>query len=416
MDSKTKDANPVAKIYAFFAALFLILASAVGVKFVWLQNFELWMRELRLPVSLGATNDFLQTSAGPFHRDHPIATEVLGIVFPGYEAEIAALRPTLLERNQFAVVSLLLKNGRQTTLNVPRQLPFDLARIHPPDVLILGSSRTREGIRPDVLAEALPYVQRVINGSVSGATMRTIELILDQFMSAMDGGRPKLLLIALDDVSFFHKPGNHRLWEMNLEAVDEGRSWKNRARSFGRYVLQQFPQLQGNHVSPLQSFDFCPASRTQAALASIQFSWKPFLHDGIDRDEAAAFIRVVSKARRAADHVIFLQMPLVDGYREFLDERFPYQEFVEANLEGNIWLRRSNADWGIETRDFFGAKGDVICGIDLQHLNPAAGIRFSTSLASTLSAILRSLSKPPEKVPPVVDSVAGSHVNVTPET
>ena len=99
-------------------------------------------------------------------------------------------------------LSLMLDDGRTIRINVPAHLPFQLAEAAVPDVLVLGSSRPREAIRPDVLAAELPGVQRVINASVSAAVMRTMELILDRFSRVIGDRKVEILIIAVDNFSF----------------------------------------------------------------------------------------------------------------------------------------------------------------------------------------------------------------------
>ena len=108
------------------------------------------------------------TDDGPFADNHPVVQNILRIYFPGYDRELKQFHPKLAERYEFAVVSVLLDDRSEIRVNIPRGLPFELARTAPPDALILGSSRSREGIRPDVLAAELPNIERVINGSVAG--------------------------------------------------------------------------------------------------------------------------------------------------------------------------------------------------------------------------------------------------------
>jgi hypothetical protein len=111
---------------------------------------------------------YLNTDRGKVHRKDPVFAELATINFPGYESYLQNIPLVLSEESQFSEPHQLLQNGDRIRFNIPRFLNFELAEILAPQVAILGTSLTREGIRPDIISRDNGY-DRVLNFSISGA-------------------------------------------------------------------------------------------------------------------------------------------------------------------------------------------------------------------------------------------------------
>ena len=167
---ETPDASAPKSALGFFAGMAGVIAVLIAVQ------------SLGLLESLGLlTPDHLNTTLGLKHRNDPVTRKLLAINFPGHQDEIERIGPQLSETSQFSEPHQLLADGRRVKFNIPRYLPFILAASKPPDVIILGTSRARDGVRPDKLSEALGEAA-VLNFAFSGARFTTTEVILDTLL------------------------------------------------------------------------------------------------------------------------------------------------------------------------------------------------------------------------------------------
>lgn len=328
-----------------------------------------------LPVHLGLTRDYLNSRTGFLERNDPETQGVFAALFPGYADILERLRPRLNDDEEFAVTSVLLEDGRQVRVLVPRALPFQLAAERTPDALIIGTSRSREGIRPDVLAETLG-LRTVLNGSVSGANLSTTALLLEYFAEVLHGQRASLLLIELADVSLEHGPELVELWQRNIASARHERSLTGRIAGVGQDLLDYLPRLEFSGRRPLEPFTPCgndaalpqPGPTRDTRLASP------------DAQELAALQRVTALGHRVADRVVFYSMPVSRAYQ-------PQTSVGSVGaLAAGPWLRFEDrpeaAD--VSERDFLGALTFDACRSDLNHLNTAAAVRFTRAFARAL--------------------------------
>jgi hypothetical protein len=367
----------------FVTALFATILVALVVKAVWLSSTDFWMRTLRLPISLGVTEAYLLTNAGPIYRNSPEGQEILGILFPGYPAILAQLAPKLREQNEFAVVSVGLNDGRRVRLNIPRYLPFELAAAATPDILILGTSHTREGLRPDVLAHELG-MHRVINASISGGSMRAIEMLLRRFVNDAKGQRFRLLIIEVAPVSLSRDDEVVVTWQRILAALDESRTNIGKVKAKLRKALDYFPRLEGNSARPFEHWQDCNDAAEKVRGLAVPAAGLPLrFPNGIDPREVDAFRRLVALARTAAEKLVFVEIPVTDRYQASL-KGYPFEHVATSVLGAAAWVRRPFSAWNISTDDFFAAKNRKPCGLDEHHLNERGAIRFSESLANII--------------------------------
>jgi hypothetical protein len=326
--------------------------------------------------------DRLLTSAGLLAADDPLTRELLSILFPGYEQEIDALQPDLLENSEFSSPTLLLDDGRKVNVMVPRHLPFELAQAATPQVVILGTSRAREGVRPDVLSRALGGA-RVINLAVSGATTETMDVILDALADRIDG-QIDTIIVTVDDVSFIANPENARTWRRLIGNLEGLHTFRGRVSAFGRELLDVFPRFERiPRIPPLAPFEACADPAKVVAAGRLSPPPKEYYRGTANPMLVDAFRRLVDRAQRMARQVVFVVMP-VTGYHNKKMAEFRYIDQVRAVL-GHAFSPRSLTKWGLSVESFMSAKAKSSCDMDTHHLNGGAAIAFSRRLVRLLS-------------------------------
>jgi hypothetical protein len=347
------------RLPAFLLGLAIVLGLAIAAK-------QLLLRHPIAGLEVGGDSDYLLTSDGPWHRTDQRTDGLMKILFPGYHSALEELAPPLYEESEYAIPTLKMSDGHLVRVLVPRTLPLSLLAKAPPDVLLLGTSRMREAARPDVIARKMNF-GRVLNFSVSGASMETIELQLEEISRLVHGRKIPLLVIGIDDVSFDYRPANVDDWRSNIQDWERGRSVTGQLKERVETLLDHFPRLQKARWAPLGTATHCDREPEAADRRDVSLS-----HAQVD-----ALKRVVGKADSIGEQVLYIVMPLTPSYYTAND--MSYLPAARAILAERL-IERPLADWGLNTASFQGAKGVSPCYIDHHHVSPAAAESFSAAL------------------------------------
>lgn len=357
------------RLPAFLLGLTVVLGLAVFAK----------QMLLRYPVAgleVGGDSDYLLTSDGPLHRTDWRTDRLMKILFPGYHSALERLAPPLYEESEYSIPTLRMGDGHMVRVMVPRTLPLSLLDDAPPDVLLLGTSRMREAARPDVIATRM-NARRVLNFSVSGASMETIELQLEEIRRLTHGWKIPLLIIGIDDVSFDNRPANADDWRSNIRDWERGRSVTGQLKERVETLLDHFPRLQKARWAPLGTAMRCDREPEAADRRDVSLS----------NAQVDALKRVVDKADSIGEQVLYIVMPLTPSYYTAND--MSYLPAARAILAERL-IERPLADWGLDTASFQGAKGVSPCYIDHHHVSPAAAEAFSVALVDLAQQSARS--------------------------
>lgn len=335
------------------------------------------------PFNPVAGRDKLFTSEGLFGRDHPLTQRLLSILFPGYEDEIRALEPNLLENSEFASPTLVLEDGRRVKVMIPRNLPFRLARAKAPDVIVFGTSRAREGVRPDVLSRELG-AKRVLNMSVSAATMETIRIIMDALFDRIDGP-VDTIVVSIDDVSFIHNPGIEWKWRRLIDTLDALHTFRGRISAWGHDILNVFPRVQrAPKMNAIEPYSPCADRHIIEEYRTAKPPPEHIFRGSPDPFLVEAFQRVVIKARSRAKHVVFVAMPASEYYSARMAN---FNSDIVRQIKfmlGSAFIQKSLAEWGLSIEAFLGAKTRSPCERDPHHLNGRAAVTFTRHLAKLI--------------------------------
>lgn len=334
------------------------------------------------------------TSEGEVLKGSPLFDEINAVLCPNYEVEaILARRPgRLREVNQLATPTLLLREGRLVTVNVPINLLVSCLQEAPPELLVFGSSRAREAIRPDVLARdlrgPLGPAPRVLNLSCSGGSFTTFR----DMLATMPDSRPHLraILICADDRMVPAGQTPHA-----REAASQFQaSWRaSGAVKFvaGAPTLQLLLDQRKLNVSRegVRALVFPPD--LDARYADFHAAYLNNAQRGEWRAPAAhlrALAECLEVAKRRADTVIVTNSFATDAW---IAVNAPWQRTYEVVREacerhGVVYLNLDRDACGFGNADFYFAKN--VAQFDPVHLNPRAAVRYSELVSAKLRPLL----------------------------
>jgi hypothetical protein len=277
-----------------------------------------------------------------------------------------------------------------------------------PDVMIVGSSRSLQGIDPAALEQALiqqgyPPL-RVYNFSINGATARVIDLLLRQILAPDQ--LPRLVIWA-DGLRAFNS-GRPDLTYRSIVASEGYQTLSSGVRpiQFASTALASTPSechpalpldlqlclgqaelylpevnaysittdLQSNGFSPIAT-RFDPASyyRSRPRVSGrYDSSYVPFNLNG---EQMAATISVARLSRDRQIPLVLISLPLtrdyLDAARQSYEQQFRQQMQAVANREGFLF-RDYSLRWPTQNGNF----------ADPSHLNQAGAIAVARDIAA----------------------------------
>jgi hypothetical protein len=356
-------------VAGFFAAIITILFVAGWINQAGLKN-----------ITRQAGREVMVTSEGILKAGHPLIARLQDILYPGYREVLERLDPPLFEASQFTLVNVLLEGGKQVSLPYQWWLPIELAVEKPPHVLVFGSSRTREAVRPDILSQSLDG-KRVLNMAVSAATPGVMETLFDALFTRLQYP-VETIIIFVDDFAFSQEYADtEQLWKGLVRKREEMRRPTGKLTEKGRELLNLLPtwrRLPSHTLKP----DFAPCSdparRAEAMGAPPAAERKEWRLEG---RAVESFARLVAKAEQKAARVILIASPVTD-YQKRRAPGFDPLPQLRQTLKHPI-LEESLEFWGLGLDSFLGFGGEA-CGFDGHHMNPAAAIGFSRRLGQIL--------------------------------
>lgn len=328
-----------------------------------------------------ASRDMMVTSEGPVAAGDPLVVRLQDILYPGYRDILERLNPPLFESSQFTLVNVLLENGRQVAFPYQWWLPIDLAAERAPHVLVFGSSRAREAVRPDVLSRALGG-KRVLNFGVSAATPAVMDTLFDALFARLRTP-VETIVFFIDDFAFSQEYVDLDLvWKRLSRQQADKHSITARLTEKGREALNLLPtwrRLPGQAAKP--AFASCDDPRRRAEIAGDPPSgerknWR------LEAGAIETFSRLVAKAETKAARVVLIAMPTTD-YHKRRAAGFDPVPALEAKLKRPIVSGALEA-WGLSDDSFLGFAGEA-CGFDGHHVNTAAAVEFSRALGRRLA-------------------------------
>jgi hypothetical protein len=358
-----------AGIAGFFAALLAVILVAGWINQAGLKN-----------LTRQAGREVMVTSQGNLKAGHPLIERLQDVLYPGYREVLERLDPPLFEASQFTLVNVLLDGGKQISFPYQWWLPLELAAEKPPHVLVFGSSRTREAVRPDILSQSLGG-KRVLNLAVSAATPGVMETLFDALFARLQSP-VESIVIFVDDFAFSQEYADtEQVWKGLVRQREEMRRPTGQLTEKGRELLNLLPTWRRLPVNaPKPDFATCsdPAKRVEAMgeppLAERK-DWR------LESRAVESFARLVAKAEQKAARVILIASPVTD-YQKKRSPGFDHLADLRKAIKHPI-LEESLEFWGLGLDAFLGFGGEA-CGFDGHHMNPAAAIGFSRRLGQIL--------------------------------
>ena len=323
----------------------------------------------------------INSDRGKIKRNTALFHELTKINFPGYESILSENYVRLSEESQFATPTQLLSNRERIMINIPRFLPFELILKQSPQVIILGSSVARDGIRPDILKTKLGLT-RVLNLSISSAKFSTIEIVVDHLLKTLK--QPvNFLILAVNDISLADDKGETARWRQLLGKFENKQTFLGKLESLAERIWDYFPHLRRNTIPKLsQPFKECLDKEKMSQIIEQHKTSEPSEIFPVKGAEIDAFKRLVNKVDKVASRVIFLEIPLSRSHVWQMKDR-PNRDIIKGIL-GDKFISQESLGIKLVDSEFFGSKNLESCELDIVHMNPLAAIRFSKALAGAL--------------------------------
>lgn len=272
-----------------------------------------------------------------------------------------------------------------------------------PDVLIVGSSRSLQGIDPAALEQALIQQGhaplKIYNFSINGATARVIDLLLTRILTAdqlprliiwgdglraFNSGRPDLTYrsIAASEGYRSLARGDRPIQVAASPSVENCQTLSNMQLCLGQADLylpevnafSMATNLQPNGFEPIAT-RFDPASyyRSRPRVSGrYDSSYVPFNLNG---EQMAATVSLAQFARNRQVPLVLINLPLTRDYldpaRQNFEQQFRRRMQTIADREGFVF-RDYSLRWPTQNGNF----------ADPSHLNQAGAIAVARDLAA----------------------------------
>lgn len=271
---------------------------------------------------------------------------------------------------------------------VAHRVRFKLALLHnkgPVDFVVLGSSRSNDGVQPALLNQGSGFL-----GATPSSSLATLQYFADNV------GAQKLVLVELSSPQWGAAPLEFDAPPPTDFAGDQLGEWLHHHSELLKvrraFALENLPRVGGLLIaSRLDGSEWFRARFVSEALLATnppehvidQSAWKSLSPDAdptsLDEDARRiidGYVNVVDALRRGGARVVLVSPPLAKLWR--VDDCVPAKNAIRAAVK-----ERTNA----VLLDFTCAEVDDRWFVDGQHLSAAGRVRFSGVLAEALDGL-----------------------------
>ncbi len=363
-----------------------MLQYRAGAKIAALENFaaarELPFRDAYLRMALERWSRWVR-------MDTPLLYDgFVRQMFPGYELYLMEHRVRARAEGVYENHHVYV-DGLRFGATPSRNQIFELLEHDDPTpaVLVLGSSRVREGIRPGFLRNELSQaagakIGGVLNLSYGGASTRFYLGALEYLAEWAERKNRKLPYLVLgSDLELMSTQGIAFLnpdFKMPLKLTSV--AWNAFMKGSGEIELWPYWRFS----SPPKAWRAAPWVRLQGQPRRYAFPAQP-LDYNVNPEMLAQMQKILPLMKQVAEHAIVIEAPVPEFYNERWGPRSSRQILRElCASQGIPFISRTLSEWGLNDGHFYGSVIQEPDRFDYLHLNYPGSMLWSRAVGRIL--------------------------------